>query len=580
MKKIFTLLVSVFVVTMAMGQPTADINKATVAPVIDGNVDDVWEEAEENAINVAFGSETPTVGESWWKMLWDDNGLYLLVFVDDDVYMPAYKGITPANTWMYDKLEVYFDCNYKKDDGVGAQGGGEGEAGGKGHYQFAPSPEEATENGGTATTHERGHSWAFNATDRPSYYVEYFFPYSLLNDQDGNPVDKTEPIGFDVNIMDNDVVEEIRNRMNWASGGVSGENWANMDDAGLITLLGAQPGVEIESLSISGETEITTDNGTVQLTAEVVPAEATQPYKWVLTNETGMATISKEGMVTASRNGTVKVTAYSVDDFVHSNEMTITISNQKISLDEISIIKNGNFNEGADKMESWGFTKKEVFSVEADGDEDWLAINCTPQTNRWDINVNQGVNVSLDKTIKYIVRFKAYASTEMSVPLVIEDSYNETYNKDGVSSSPYGATSDWAIPVTTEPKWFELDVTFANRIDESTYSFGFQPGALNGTLFLDSIYMFKESDLALVDPTAGLETVDGSSLSVYPNPVNNTLYVDLSDINAKVAIYNSVGQKLMEKTATRNRVQFDVSNLRKGMYFVRLEDGTTQKFIK
>jgi hypothetical protein len=41
-----------------------------------------------------------------------------------------------------------------------------------------------------------------------------------------------------------------------------------------------------------------------------------------------------------------------------------------------------------------------------------------------------------------------------------------------------------------------------------------------------------------------------------------------------------VGQKLMEKTANGTVAKFDVANLRKGMYFVRFTDGTSEKFVK
>ncbi|MGE5394376.1 MAG: T9SS type A sorting domain-containing protein, partial [Candidatus Saccharibacteria bacterium] len=53
-------------------------------------------------------------------------------------------------------------------------------------------------------------------------------------------------------------------------------------------------------------------------------------------------------------------------------------------------------------------------------------------------------------------------------------------------------------------------------------------------------------------------------------------------VNAKgnVAVYNSVGQRIMEKTVTGNQVKFDVSGLQKGLYFIKTSDGTTQKFIR
>jgi hypothetical protein len=36
----------------------------------------------------------------------------------------------------------------------------------------------------------------------------------------------------------------------------------------------------------------------------------------------------------------------------------------------------------------------------------------------------------------------------------------------------------------------------------------------------------------------------------------------------------------MEKTAVGSRVEFDVSSLRQGLYFVKTSDGSIQKFVR
>jgi hypothetical protein len=122
MKRIFTLLAGAFLVSMAMAQaPEAVIQKATVAPIIDGTVDDIWETVDPNVIDKPYTGETPTVGESgetWWKALWDDNGVYVLVTVNDDIFEPAYGA---TNEYLYDKIEIYFDTNFNLQDGLGPQ---------------------------------------------------------------------------------------------------------------------------------------------------------------------------------------------------------------------------------------------------------------------------------------------------------------------------------------------------------------------------------------------------------------------------------------------------------------------------
>ncbi|MBN2892014.1 MAG: choice-of-anchor J domain-containing protein [Bacteroidales bacterium] len=68
-----------------------------------------------------------------------------------------------------------------------------------------------------------------------------------------------------------------------------------------------------------------------------------------------------------------------------------------------------------------------------------------------------------------------------------------------------------------------------------------------------------------------------SKISVYPNPVVNTLYITE---NANVTVYNITGAELMSATNTNT---IDVSNLETGVYFVQIatvEGTTTQKIIK
>jgi len=579
MKRIFTLLVSAFFFTMVMGQPTALIKKATTAPVIDGLVDEIWATADKNEINVPFVNatvpETPTVGNSWWKALWNKDGIYLLCFVEDDVFVPAYMGGPTKEdrdaSYMFDKLEIYFDCNAEKKDGYGP---GSGDVNKLGHYQFAPTPTEALVDGGTATVEDNGFSWAFDATTKPNYYVEYFFPFSVLLDKTTAPVDQMEPIGFDVNIMDNDILTKSRNRMDWANAGDLGESWGNMDDAGLITLDGAVAIIDINTLTITGGTEITTDNGTLQFNAALTPLEATQVYKWVVTNGTGMATVnSTTGLITANRNGTVTVKAVSIDDLVNSNELTISISNQMISEADISIIKNGTFELGADKKENWGGPGV------VDG-EGFYSVLCTAQADIWNTMFGQKVKVA-DATTKYFVKFKAKASADMIIPVLFEDrGTGNDNNKVVTTTAKYrdNVYGKWDVPVTALEAWYTFDVTFSSIKDNSDYELNFQIGKADGTFSIDNIMMYTEADLALVSN----KTITSNVSRVYPNPVGkaNLLSVELKSSNVKVAIYNALGQKMIEKVSTGNVVKFDVNSLTKGLYFVRLADGSTQKFIK
>lgn len=95
---------------------------------------------------------------------------------------------------------------------------------------------------------------------------------------------------------------------------------------------------DITIYSTGNATTITTNDGTLQLTAAVLPAAATsKTATWSITNGTGQATISSTGLVTAVANGTVTAKANANDGSGVSGSLVITISNQTIPVTKLSI---------------------------------------------------------------------------------------------------------------------------------------------------------------------------------------------------------------------------------------------------
>ena len=246
MKKLSTFILSALFCSMAMAQNLPGVfKKATVVPVIDGVVDAVW--AEATVYNLQpYSTNTPTLGTSGqttWQGLWDDEGIYILVKVADDVFLPHYAGAVPNEDWTYDRPELYFDCNAVKNDGVGAKDGA-------GHSQFNFQFDPAKLNGEQYL--ESGVVGAFVVT-APTYIAEYFFPFwsRWLMDKDGNEVDRSIPMGFDVLVVDRDTEDVLRQMAIWSNVGAIDENWNNMNDAGLVTFeFGTQSKEELSANSM------------------------------------------------------------------------------------------------------------------------------------------------------------------------------------------------------------------------------------------------------------------------------------------------------------------------------------------
>ena len=91
-----------------------------------------------------------------------------------------------------------------------------------------------------------------------------------------------------------------------------------------------------------GASTITTDNGTLQLSAGIAPANATnQTVTWTIANGTGQATISSTGLVTSVSNGTVTARASANDVSGVFGTLVITISSQVIPVTGITVTGSG-----------------------------------------------------------------------------------------------------------------------------------------------------------------------------------------------------------------------------------------------
>lgn len=100
--------------------------------------------------------------------------------------------------------------------------------------------------------------------------------------------------------------------------------------------------VPVTDIAVNGSGEsstITTDNGTLQLSAILLPANSTyKTVTWSIINGTGQATINASGLVKAIDNGIVTAVATAKDSSGVYGTLIITISNQLLSQDDLPFI--------------------------------------------------------------------------------------------------------------------------------------------------------------------------------------------------------------------------------------------------
>jgi Leucine-rich repeat (LRR) protein len=221
-----------------------DVQKTTLAPDLDGIIDAVWANFDTIPITKNYVGESPTV-EAYWKTMWDNNGIYVLIDVQDNDHYPSWE-TGSTETWMYDQVEIFFDVNGNLKDGLGPNVN-------QGHYGYSPTFFD----GGYDGTVNAGLVSYGNKLYEEGYVSEMFFPYSCFVNKDGQTMSKTSflmlgSIGFDVQIVDRDEeINSVRARKVWQNKGLINENYFNMDDAGTIRLVGEDPYTDTRNDSLA-----------------------------------------------------------------------------------------------------------------------------------------------------------------------------------------------------------------------------------------------------------------------------------------------------------------------------------------
>jgi surface protein len=93
-------------------------------------------------------------------------------------------------------------------------------------------------------------------------------------------------------------------------------------------------------------------------------------------------------------------------------------------------------------------------------------------------------------------------------------------------------------------------------------------------------YAWTVTDVGLDCSKLGLEDQNIITISVYPNPAKDKLFIQGLSKPSKVSIYNVLGKLVFSKTTSS---EIDLEGLQSGIYIVRFIDQqkeTTRKFIK
>ena len=80
--------------------------------------------------------------------------------------------------------------------------------------------------------------------------------------------------------------------------------------------------------------------------------------------------------------------------------------------------------------------------------------------------------------------------------------------------------------------------------------------------------------------TLGLGSTELNKVSVYPNPTASKWTIESSSIINSVKLFNLLGQKVLEQTANEMKVNIDASDLKTGIYMLKINNTTMKRVIK
>ena len=89
---------------------------------------------------------------------------------------------------------------------------------------------------------------------------------------------------------------------------------------------------------------------------------------------------------------------------------------------------------------------------------------------------------------------------------------------------------------------------------------------------------FSVPECVIVEFYDAIDEVE-TEFAIYPNPVNNTLFINGGNAEYSYEMYNGMGQKVASGNATGN-TQINVNDMMKGVYFLRLTTGTQVRVEK
>lgn len=199
--------------------------------------------------------------------------------------------------------------------------------------------------------------------------------------------------------------------------------------------------------------------------------------------------------------------------------------------------------------------------------------------------ITPGINMdnSTSEELSFDVNIAYWNYAGLSVK--ISTDFDQT--ADGITTATWDdVTADFTIPTT--PTGGYGDFATAGHLDVSSYAGNMYVAFVyDGNAGASETTTYQIDNVVIAEAgTVGIDDVVAVELNIYPNPSNGKFYIEMGDtfkVNTKIEVFNVVGMKVLETITSDFKTEIDLSAMKQGVYYVRVDDGqniVTQKVMK
>ncbi len=388
---------------------------------------------------------------------------------------------------------------------------------------------------------------------------------------------------------------------------------SGVKDSILITTVnqnGALPVNSITVLGFNGQDTINTNMGNLLMTTDIKPVNASnKTIVWSVDDST-MADISQEGILTAKKNGKVMVIANATDGSEVSGYRAIVINGQFTELPDLSALR-----AAFKKDETIYKLKGEVFLSQ------WIYYRNIKYVQ------DAGAGIQIDDEFGIITTNYNIGDAISGLKGYLEDDYGilqfHPLEDPGPSSSQNNSLAKELISakefndnfekyesrlVKVEHLKFEqakgifqelLNYTVRQGTDITVVRTEFSNADYIGNLIPDSanvsgigimisntakIAPRNQKDIAwLPEAKAGIDNSNFNSVGIYPNPTSDYLYLNSSREIKEFEIKDIFGKTIISKRSLNGKEFVDIRNLNQGLYIISIyypNENIIAKFVK